>query len=184
MKRAALGSSLAMMLVLLVGLAPAAVAHTELILSTPEDGAVLDAVPAEVVLTFSEPLIPDAVTISVADSAGLVIRVADPVVDGSDVTLVWPPGLQGSAFDVNYRVVSQDGHPVSGQISFTTTAAEVPSSAPPVSTSPLPPSAIPSPAAETTGESGPAIAAIVAGLAVGIAVGGLFLLRGRRSPTP
>jgi copper resistance protein C len=185
-KRAALGSFLAMMVLLLVGLAPAVSAHTELILSTPEDGAVLDAVPSEVTLTFSEPLIPDAVTISVQDTTGLVITVADPVIDGSDVTIAWPPGLQGSAFDVNYRVVSQDGHPVSGKISFTTPATDVPSTpaSPLVSTSPLPPADIPSPPAEPGNDGGPPIAAIVIGLAIGVAIGGLLLLRGRRSPTP
>ena len=107
------------------------------------------------------------------------------MVDGSDVTLAWPPGLQGSAFDVNYRVVSQDGHPVSGQISFTTTAAEAPSSAPPASTSPAAPvrhpvAARPRPPVRAARPS----PRVVAALAVGLAVVGLFLLRGRRSPTP
>ena len=43
----------------------------------------------------------------------------DLTVDGSDVTLSWPPGMSGTAFTVNYRAASQDGHPVSGSIAFT-----------------------------------------------------------------
>ncbi len=119
MKRAALGSVLLALGILVAGPAPLAFAHTELVLSTPDDGAVLDAVPDEVELLFSEDLLADSVVVSVEDSAGLVVRVLELEVDGADVVVTWPPGLSGPDYTVNYRVVSQDGHPVSGSLSFT-----------------------------------------------------------------
>ena len=119
MKRAALGSVLLALGILVAGPAPSALAHADLILSTPDDGARLAAVPTEVELTFSEDLLPETVVVSVEDSAGMVIRVLELEVDGADVIVTWPPGLTGTDYTVNYRVVSQDGHPVSGSLAFT-----------------------------------------------------------------
>jgi methionine-rich copper-binding protein CopC len=185
-KRAALVLVLA--LVAFLGTAIPAQAHADLLLSTPEDGAVLTAAPAEVVLTFSEELLPDTVVVSVAD-----------------VIVTWPPGMTGSQYDVNYRVVSQDGHPIEGTVAFTVEAASPsassPATAPPSASSPATaspsassPAAAPSSASavpvtttETATESAsggsglPAIAAISAGLAVGIAVGFLVWILRRRS---
>jgi copper resistance protein C len=172
------------LLAFLVGVAPAAMAHTELILSTPDDGSHLTAVPDEVVLTFSEDLLPDTVVVSVANSTGFVVRVLDLTVDGADVTLSWPPGMTGTAFDVNYRVVSQDGHPVSGSISFTVDA----DASSVVAASPAP---IPTTSAEASVETEQSssvapIVAISVGLAVGIGVGFFYMLTRRRAnrPTP
>ncbi len=171
------------MLLLLIARAPGVAAHTELLLSDPADAARLDAVPTEVLMTFSEDLLPDTVKVSIADGNGMVIRVLDLIVDGAYVTVSWPAGLTGPDYTVNYRVVSQDGHPVSGSVSFT--AGQAPPSAAPapaVSASPAPLLVEPA----STGSSLPvgAIAAISGGLAVGIAIGFLFMLRRRGSGTP
>ena len=123
MKRAALGSVLLALGILIAGPAPQALAHADLILSTPDDGARLPEVPTEIELTFSEDLLPETVVVSVEDSAGMVIRVLEYEVDGADVIVTWPPGLSGSDYTVNYRVVSQDGHPVSGSLAFTVDGA-------------------------------------------------------------
>lgn len=187
MKRAALGLLVALAVVIL-GPAPAALAHTELILSTPEDGAVLETVPEEIVLTFSEDLIPDTVVVSVEDSTGMAIRLLTLQIDGSDVTAPWPAGLTGTEYAINYRVVSQDGHPVSGSLAFTVTsppsAAPGPSAPPigsPAATAPTAPA--PPVAAASDSTSKAPLIAIAAGLGVGIAVGFGYLLfrRGRSS---
>ncbi len=193
MKRAALGSLLASWLLLLLVQAPGALAHTELILSDPVDGAVLEADPSEVLLSFSEELIPDTVKVSVADGTGFVVMVAVPDVEGTDVSFPWPPALTGPDFTVNYRVVSQDGHPVSGSLSFT---GATPAAPPPPSAVPSPlgesPAAIASdvPAAEDSGpadsDSGPPLFALV-GVWIGIVTVAIALVitarRGRREGT-
>lgn len=181
MKRAALGSVLLALGILIAGPAPLALAHADLILSTPDDGAQLPEVPTEVELTFSEDLLPETVVVSVEDSAGMVIRVLEYEVDGADVIVTWPPGLSGSDYTVNYRVVSQDGHPVSGSLSFTVDVPGVATgpSASPASVDPEAASAVDAVESATTSSAAP-MAAIAAGLGVGIAVGFLFWVTRRR----
>ena len=174
--RAALGAVLAAFALLVGGPAPVAWAHADLVSSTPADGAVLASVPREMVLGFSEDLLADTVVISVTDDTGMTVRVLSFTVEGPDVTISWPPGLPGRAFDVNYRVVSQDGHPISGTVSFTVDDA----GASAVATTPAPAPA----SAETAQTAEPAstapIAAIAAGLGVGIAVGFVLVILRRR----
>lgn len=179
MKRAALGSSVAALLAILLAWAPAATAHTDLLFSTPDDGAVLAAAPAEVVLTFSEELLPGAVEVSVQDSAGVVVTVGDPRVAGSDVIATWPPGVVGPEFTVNYRVVSADGHPVTGSIGFTVTADPALPSGATAGQAPASPAPIPVAAPEPEPSRAPLLA-IGVGLAVGIGVGFFFVVRARR----
>ena len=172
---------LALSVTLAVAVAPPAAAHADLVLSSPDDGARLAAVPDRVELTFSEDLLPETVVVSVEDSSGMVIRVLELEVDGSDVIVTWPPGLSGADYTVNYRVVSQDGHPVSGSLAFTVDA-------PPTAATSVAPVA-PAPSADAadlvaadTGSAAP-MAAIAAGLGVGIAVGFLYLLTRHRGRT-
>jgi len=193
-KRAALGAFLVLAALFLVGRAPVAAAHTELILSEPADGSVVAEVPSQVVLTFSEELLPETVRISVADSTGLAVLVADPSVDADTVTATWPPGLTGTDFDVNYRVVSQDGHPVSGTVSFTTQVAlegrapATPAGASPIasggSSSAAPvPSASPVAEQESDRRGLSPVSIVFLGLAIGIGIGFVVMLarRGRTS---
>jgi len=196
-KRTAVASLVASLLVLVLAPAPMAWAHTELVLSDPADGAALAVDPSEVLLAFSEELIPSTVSVSVADGTGFVVTVAAPDVDGADVSFPWPPALTGPDYTVNSRVVSQDGHPVSGSLSFTgagPSVGESSASAPPVpsagtspaETSPAPVavSAEPGPAAQDSGLPTGGIVAIAVGLAIGIAVGVLVVGRRRGVRTP
>lgn len=96
-----------------------ATAHSQLISTIPSDGALLNEPPQSVVLTFDEALIPKVDSISINDAAGNVV--ASPAVEpvGSTLTVPWPAGLPDGVYQVAYRVVSGDGHPVIGAISFT-----------------------------------------------------------------
>ena len=96
-----------------------ATAHSQLISTIPSDGALLNEPPQSVVLTFDEALIPEVDSISINDAAGNVV--ASPAVEpvGSTLTVPWPAGLPDGVYQVAYRVVSGDGHPVIGAISFT-----------------------------------------------------------------
>jgi len=179
-KRAALGSVLLALGILVAGPAPLALAHTDLVLSTPDDGAVLASVPDQVELAFSEDLLPETVVVSVEDSAGMVVRVLELEVDGSDVIVAWPPGLSGTDFTVNYRVVSQDGHPVSGSLAFSVDSPPDAATTTSASSAPVASPAAATAAAEPASGSAAPMAAIAAGLGVGIAVGFLFWIMRRR----
>jgi copper resistance protein C len=109
-------------LALLLGAAPA-LAHTRLQSSNPSDGASLDTAPAQVSLTFNEEMTPGFSTITVVGPDGTHYETGDVSADGGTVTRsVLPLGPAGQ-YKIGYRVVSADGHPVSGEVSFTMTTA-------------------------------------------------------------
>ncbi len=114
------------LLALIVGfaltlVASPAVAHDELIGSSPAAGSEVDALPAEITLTFSGVLIDGAGTtqIVVTDAAGADITGGDPVLDGTKVTQPLAASAAPGLVTVVWRVVSSDGHPVSDQFTFT-----------------------------------------------------------------
>ncbi len=101
--------------------ASGAAGHAGLLFSTPEDGASLDVAPEEVVLTFSEELLTDLVEISVLDAQGdlvVVTEVPQTPPPGTDVKIPWPADLPPGEYSVAFRVVSADGHPVTGSVTF------------------------------------------------------------------
>ncbi|THV30090.1 copper resistance CopC family protein [Glycomyces paridis] len=103
---------------LALGSAAPASAHAALVSTDPEDGAVLAEAPAEVSATFSELLDGPSTEIAVTDPSGAVVAVADPSFDGDTFTL---PMLYTTAgeYTVAFRVISEDGHRVDGQLAFT-----------------------------------------------------------------
>lgn len=104
-------------LLVLMG-AQAASAHAELLSTTPENGAVLDEAPAEAVLTFNEPvqLIDGSIRLFPGDEDPLTL---DAHVNNTSVIAALPADLADGAYALSYRVVSADGHPISGAITFT-----------------------------------------------------------------
>jgi copper resistance protein C len=121
-------------------------AHERLTASEPAGDAVLPAVPPRVLLTFSGNVVDPAPTLELLDAAGAQVPGGEPVVEGATVALPLPEGLPNGAYTVQWRIVSSDGDPVSGDFAFTVTApvtAAPPSSALPSSSEA---SAAPSPA--------------------------------------
>lgn len=158
-------SVLAMLVVVMLSLtgfglaAPVAFAHSDLVSSDPEDGAQLDRAPQEIVLTFSEPLLPDFVRVIVTNPDGEIGDLIITGVDGPTAVAKWPQNLVPGDWTVTYRVVSQDGHPVEGSISFSyVDAAPSPSPSPtsesasPTPDPTTPPEPEPEPTSETTSE--------------------------------
>lgn len=98
--------------------AQAASAHAELLSTTPEDGAALDQAPAEALLTFNEPvqLIDGSIRLFPSDDAPSAL---DAHVSNTSVVAAFPTDLEDGAYALSYRIVSADGHPVSGAITFT-----------------------------------------------------------------
>lgn len=107
----------------------AAFAHAELIASNPADGATLRTPPSEIRLTFSEALQAPFTTVTVTGPNGTQWGLGSPAVVNTVVTI--PVQAQGPAgpYTINYRVLSADGHPVSGTVRFTLTGAAPGSSA-------------------------------------------------------
>ena len=122
----------------LVGAQPAA-AHTELVSSSPADGAVLEIAPVQIVFTFDENLLPGTTSLSVFDDAGAVLASSTVEPQGASVSMPLPDSLPPGLLHAAYRVVSEDGHPVTGEISFTvqgSTASAAPSAKAEVPASP------------------------------------------------
>ena len=100
--------------------APAS-AHTALVSSNPEAGAVLTASPSEIRLKFNQNLLlvndQNPNKIELFDSAGAVVSGVTSV-SGSEA-FTTPIGKLGSGnYRVSYRVVSGDGHPIEGEYEF------------------------------------------------------------------
>jgi len=120
--------------ILALSTAPAS-AHSELVSSNPADGATLTALPPAVVLTFAEPANPRFLKIAATGPDGQSIAAGAPVAAGTSVCQPLTAASASGRYTVAYRVVSQDGHPVQGSVSFTAT---MPAAAPTAS-SPLEP---------------------------------------------
>jgi methionine-rich copper-binding protein CopC len=104
-------------LVILLAPQPAA-AHAALVSSSPSDGDVVASVPTEVSFTFDEGLGSPAF-VSVVGPDGADIADGDAVVDGATVTQAVRLLPEQGRYTASYRVVSDDGHPVTGTIRFT-----------------------------------------------------------------
>lgn len=107
--------------------APAA-AHDQLVSSTPAADEHLAAAPEEVVLTFSNDLLSmednSGTAMTVIDDAGKDWVAGAPVVEADTVTVPLEPDMPGGAYTVTWKVVSSDGHPTSGEYSFSVAAAQ------------------------------------------------------------
>jgi hypothetical protein len=102
-----------------VALAPLpAQAHAVLVSSSPSDGDVVASVPTEVVLIFDE-AVGSPAFVSVIAPDGSNIAQGGAAVDGATVTQALRLVPEQGAYSMGYRVVSDDGHPVTGTIHFT-----------------------------------------------------------------
>jgi copper resistance protein C len=109
----------------LFALAVPASAHNSLISSNPANDASLAAAPQSIVLTFDQPVQEGEGLNSVAVTGpdGNEWQGGAATVDSNVVTApvreLGPTGV----YTIGYRIVSADGHPVSGQVKFTLTTA-------------------------------------------------------------
>lgn len=101
---------------LVLGAGPAA-AHAELLSSDPADGATLAIAPTKVRLTFGEDINPQFVQVALT-SHGRAVELATPVVKGPVVTAAIAGTMGGGGYILAFRVVSQDGHPISETVTF------------------------------------------------------------------
>jgi copper transport protein len=114
----ALARDLALVLMFLVALmhAPAALAHASLIRSEPADRAVLARAPASLTLTFNEPVSP--LSLRLIGEGGHTLELADVAAVDAALTVRLPGALPEGTHLLSWRVVSADGHPVGGSLTF------------------------------------------------------------------
>nr|WP_232483167.1 copper resistance CopC family protein [Brevibacterium yomogidense] len=101
----------------------AAHAHDQLVGSNPEEGAELDTQPEWLELTFSGEIQDVGTEIQVVDDSGDDISAGEVTVEGTKVSSALPDDLTPGDYTVQWRVVSSDGHPISGEFDFTLTDA-------------------------------------------------------------
>ncbi|MEU2146026.1 MULTISPECIES: copper resistance CopC family protein [Streptomyces albovinaceus subgroup] len=173
--------------VLAVG-APLAAAHTDLDSSTPVAEASLAEVPESVTLTFSDPMDQKYAKVAVTGPDKKPAGQGSPRVDGKRVTIALDPQAPAGEYSVGYRVVSADGHPVSGSYTFTVQPRKAsPSPTAPTSETPTAPSTPPAPAAgaqaasDSGGSAGMSTAAVTAaGVLMAAGAAGYIMLRRKR----
>lgn len=102
---------------MILGVAAPATAHAELISTDPAEGAVLAEAPDKVTLTFSEPVRLGADAVGTYDAGGRLLDSDARAVD-KVVTIDVPDDLAEGSYVVTWRVISADGHPVAGSLSF------------------------------------------------------------------
>ena len=100
-----------------IGASPAH-AHSALVSSTPEDGARLEREPTSVRLTFDDSLREPAYVVVSAPDGRRISHATPQVLDNRVIEPVTRAGQRGT-YTVAYRVVSVDGHAVSGELSYT-----------------------------------------------------------------
>jgi methionine-rich copper-binding protein CopC len=109
----------------LFALAAPASAHNSLISSNPAENASMEAGPQEIVLTFDQPVQEGEQlnSIAVTGPDGKEWQGGPARVDSNVVTApVRELGPRG-VYTIGFRIVSADGHPVSGKLTFTLTKA-------------------------------------------------------------
>lgn len=119
MKSVAALVGLLLALVLPTLTAPPAYAHAVLVASDPVDGSTLTVAPARVRLVFDEPvrMVPHAV--QVISSSGAKVDLGAKLLSGNTVVELLLPGqLPRDSYTAMWRLISADGHEVSGSVSF------------------------------------------------------------------
>lgn len=102
-----------------------ALAHSELIASSPDDGEVLVTAPSAIVLTFAEDVLPEGSGIVVSGPDGKRYDIADSLdVSGTEASISLKPATAEGRYDVSYRIVSADGHVASGALTYSVGGVE------------------------------------------------------------
>jgi methionine-rich copper-binding protein CopC len=114
----------------LVGSTGVAAAHAKLESMTPADGSSMAAPPTQVVLTFNEPVGSNGAQVQVKSPSGKNVATGDVQVLDKKVTQPVGAMIEAGRYQVDARVVSADGHPISVSGSFTVTHVGHPATEP------------------------------------------------------
>lgn len=205
--RTALLVVLALIATMIGGLfsATPALAHDELVATTPSAGETVTAAPTSIGLEFSQEMLPEGTFAEVRGEDGANYADGTPTVEGTIVTIPLKTGLPNGEYTVNWQITSSDGHPTQGNWTFMLSAEQPPvtdqapvtepttdpAGATPVATASAAPSTAPTASTQTSGaastdtttaDSGSPVLGIMIGLIVTaavVAVLAVMLLRRR-----
>ena len=98
--------------------------HSTLVTSIPKASATLTTAPASITLNFNEDILEikgkQISTVSLASVAGRKIALKKPRITANILTARIPsPALKSGKYQISYRVVSADGHVITGGYTFT-----------------------------------------------------------------
>ncbi|MFD0591956.1 copper resistance protein CopC [Catellatospora coxensis] len=102
---------------MLLGLPQPAHAHAHLTSTDPAEGAVLQTAPERILFTFDEAVRAVPGGVQVYGPQGEPVQ-AQPTVTGAELEVELPARLGDGTTVVTWRVVSEDGHPISGALTF------------------------------------------------------------------
>lgn len=123
-RSARLWSAAVLVGVFLIAIPHSASAHSQIIDSSPAPGQELTVPPESIILTFSEEISELGAAIVLADSDENLWTAEDIAFDGPVVSTDIESELDAGSYQIRWRVVSADGHPIDGTIDFSVTAAE------------------------------------------------------------
>lgn len=118
-----------------VGFVAPAQAHDRLVQATPASGAKLSEVPTSGTWKFSANLIPKGAAVTVAGPDGAQVAVTNVQVVGDSLTADLAPVTVAGDYAVTWRVVSSDGHPISGKYTYSVLPAALAAASPTATTS-------------------------------------------------
>jgi copper resistance protein C len=101
----------------------AAAAHAKLESITPADGSTMAAPPTQLVMTFNEPVGSTGTQVQVKSPSGNNVSTGEIQVIDNKVTQPLGAMIEAGKYQVDARVVSADGHPITVAASFTVTHA-------------------------------------------------------------
>ena len=167
---------LALLFLLLTALP--AQAHADFVSSNPSDGSVVQSFPSEISLTFNEELLTigdeSVNTISLIGLDEIEISLSSAEVTGANLVATVAgdaAALPAGKYRVSYRVVSADGHPVKGEISFEVAPLEE------ITTTQATRTPTPTPLTQSDGAD---LGAIAPFLAIILIIGAVLLIRKKR----
>lgn len=170
-----------------VGVALPAQAHNVLVGSDPKDGATLSAAPARITLVFDQAVRQGYAQVGVTGADGTTWADGSAEVAAEKVSVKVKPLRAGGAYVVGYRILSADGHPVTGKISFSlaadATAVQKDSGTQAQADTGADASGADAAEAAANGGAGMAVVWIVGALLV-LAAGTAVALRRARTPAP
>ncbi len=142
---------------LTLAVATPAQAHDELVSSYPAADSTVSDSPEEITLSFSGELIAgmQSAAVEVTAPDGQNIATDAPSEDGTSITQHLTPDPPAGMFTVRWKVVSSDGHPISGEYTYTVAPGDTAANSPTATPSTAPQTPVPSAAAtETSADNG------------------------------
>lgn len=156
-----------------------ALAHTRLLSSDPADGASLATAPERVSLVFNEAMQADFSMVTVTGPDGAAWQTGAVTAEDGTVRIGLRPLGPAGRYEIGYRVVSDDGHPVRGAVAFVLTAPGPGAAAAPAAASE--PSAAPVAASAPAADPGTPVWPWIVGAVVLVGGGVAVALRSGRA---